>query len=109
MKHRALLERSHGRPKRSFQRFSVLLAQAFRRKGVTDKALKARQITLPKFVKRAIAFWAGERNLTARSFAPGMIDIGFCFRISLSIPRFGNMAGLAIGELNQNIGDLDER
>src|SRR5438270_3037145 len=109
MKHSALLERAHGRPKRPFKRFSVLVTQTFRRKGVTDKTLEAGQVTLPYFVQRPIALWAGERNLIAGSFAPGVIDIGFIFHISLSVGRLGNMAGLTVCKLNRNTSDLNER
>src|SRR5437763_14381782 len=109
MEDRALVERAHGCPKRAFKRFSVLVTETFRGKGVADETLEAGQVTLPHFVRRPIAFWAGERNLIARSFASGVINIGFVFHISCSVWRLGNMASLTIGKLNQDLSDLHER
>src|SRR5438067_2237461 len=109
MEDSALFERAHGCPKRPFKRFSVLVTETFRGKGVADETLEAGQVTLPHFVQRPVAFWAGERNLIARSFASGVIDIGFVFHISFSVWRLGNMASLTIGKLNQDLSDLDER
>src|SRR5262249_59430234 len=73
---------------------------------VADKTLELRQLALLHLVERSVAFRTINRDLIARRFACRTIGRCLILHTSSSIWRFGDIGGLAVCQLSENVRDL---